>query len=216
MKKYTTLSTGILMLGIELAVFIFWLIVNSSFATKVLSMITANHIGGRLAFIAVGLENDLSLCILMPIIIFYNTTYLLLMYSAFVLLSGKIKKFKLIGGYIESERNKAKKRKLFFKQWNRFGISFFIWVPLPWTGAVIGSYIAHLEGYNTKDTLLTVLPSMWVGIISWTLWFDELYEFIEQFGKGKTMFLTMFLLIVPILIYGFGNVVRSDKSRPKK
>ena len=199
------------MLGIELAFFVFCVIVNFSFAAKILSMIAANHVGGRLAFIAVGLENDLSPYILIPIIIFYNTTYLLLMYSAFVFLSGKIKKFKLIEAYFESERNRAKKRKLFFKQWNRFGISFFVWIPLPWTGAVIGSYIAYLEGYSTKDTLLTILPSMWIGVISWTLWFDELYEFIERFGKGKTMFLTVFLLIVPILIYGFGNVIRRSK-----
>jgi len=215
MKKYTTLSTGILMLGIELVFFVFWVIVNFSFAAKILSMIAANHIGGRLAFIAVGLENDFSPFILIPIIIFYNTTYLFLMYSVFVFLSGKIKKFKLIKDYIESERNKAKK-KLLFKRWNRFGISFFVWIPLPWTGAVIGSYIAHLEGYSTKDTLLTILPSMWIGVISWTLWFDELYEFIERFGKGKTMILTVFLLIVPILIFGFGNVVRRNKSRSKK
>jgi len=216
MKKYMTLSTGILMLVIELAFLIFWVTVNSSFAAKILSMITANHLGGRLAFIAVGLENDLSPRILIPIILFYNTTYLLLMYSAFVLLSTKIKKFELIGGYIESERYKANKRKLFFKQWNRLGISFFVWVPLPLTGAVIGSYIAHLEGYNTKDTLLTVLPSMWIGIISWTLWFDELYEFIERFGKGKTMILTIFLLVMPIFVFGFKNVIRNNKSRSKK
>ncbi len=192
------------------------MIVNFSFAAKILSMIAANHIGGRLAFIAVGLENDFSPFILIPIIIFYNTTYLLLMYSAFVFLSRRIKKFKLIEGYIESERNKAKKKKLFLKKWNRFGISFFVWIPLPWTGAVIGSYIAHLEGYSTKDTLLTILPSMWIGVISWTLWFDELYEFIERFGKGKTMLLTVFLLIVPILIFGLGNVVRSNKSKSGK
>lgn len=204
------------MLGIELAFFVFWVVVNFSFAAKILSMIAANHIGGRLAFIAVGLENDLSPFILIPIIIFYNTTYMLLMYSLFVFLSGKIKKFKLIEGYMESERNKAKKRKLFFKRWNLFGISFFVWLPLPWTGAVIGSYIAHLEGYNAKDTLLTILPSMWIGVISWTLWFDELYEFIERFGKGKTMILTMFLLIVPILIIGLGNVVRRNKSKSEK
>lgn len=82
-----------------------------------------------------------------------------------------------------------------------FGLSLFVWIPLPWTGAVIGSYIAHLEGYSTRETFLIVIPSMWIGIISWTLWFDELYEFIEQFGKGRTIFLTIFLLFLPILYY---------------
>jgi len=201
MRKHTTLIIGIIFLGIELVFFIFWLIVNPSFAAKILSMVTANHLGGRLAFIAVGLENGLSSYLIIPIIVFYNTTYLLLMYSFFVFLSGRVKKLKFIRGYVESIQNKAKNKKRLLKKWNWFGLSLFVWIPLPWTGAVIGSYIAHLEGYNTRETFLSVIPAMWVGIISWTLWFDELYEFIDQFGKGRTIFLTVFLLIIPIFYY---------------
>lgn len=201
MKKQATIIVGIAFLGIELIFFIFWLIVNSSFAAKILSMVAANHLGGRLAFIAVGLENGLSFYLIIPIIVFYNTTYLLLMYSIFVFFSERVKKLKFIRNYIESIQNKAKNKNRLFKKWNWFGLSLFVWIPLPWTGAVIGSYIAHLEGYDTRETFLIVIPSMWVGIISWTLWFDELYEFIEQFGKGRTIFLTIFLLFLPILYY---------------
>ena len=43
----------------------------------------------------------------------------------------------------------------------------------------------------------------------WTI--ESFGKDIERFGKGKTMFLTMFLLIAPILIYGIGNVVRRSK-----
>jgi len=201
MKKQVTIIIGIAFLGIEISFFIFWLTGNPSFAAKILSMVTANHLGGRLAFIAVGLENGLSSYLIIPIIVFYNTTYLLLMYSIFVFFSERVKKLKFIRNYIESIQNKAKNKKRLFKKWNWFGLSLFVWVPLPWTGAVIGSYIAHLEGYNTRETFLIVIPSMWIGIISWTLWFDELYEFIEQFGKGRTIFLTIFLLFLPILYY---------------
>lgn len=201
MKKQATIIVGIAFLGIELIFFIFWLIVNSSFAAKILSMVAANHLGGRLAFIAGGLENGLSFYLIIPIIVFYNTTYLLLMYSIFVFFSERVKKLKFIRNYIESIQNKAKNKNRLFKKWNWFGLSLFVWIPLPWTGAVIGSYIAHLEGYDTRETFLIVIPSMWVGIISWTLWFDELYEFIEQFGKGRTIFLTIFLLFLPILYY---------------
>jgi len=201
MKKQAIVTFGIAFLGIELGVFIFCMIVNSSFAAEILSMVAANHLGGRLAFIAVGLENGLSSYLIIPIIVFYNTTYLLLMYSIFVFFSEQVKKLKFIRNYIESIQNKAKNKKRLIKKWNWFGLSLFVWIPLPWTGAVIGSYIAHLEGYNTRETFLIVIPSMWIGIISWTLWFDELYEFIEQFGKGRTIFLTIFLLFLPILYY---------------
>ena len=211
MKERWTLLIGTIFLVIELAFLIFWVIVNSSFATKILSMVTANHIGGRLAFITVGLENGLSSYLIIPIIVFYNTAYLLLMYSIFVFFSERVKKLKFIRNYIESIQNKAKNKKQLLRKWNWFGLSLFVWIPLPWTGAVIGSYIAHLEGYNTRETLSTVIPAMWVGIISWTLWFDELYEFIEQFGKGRTIFLTVFLLIIPIL-YALLEGLRKNKQ----
>jgi len=211
MKERWVLLIGTLFLAVELAFFIFWVVVNYSFATKILSMVTANHVGGRLAFIAVGLENGLSSYLIIPIIVFYNTTYLFLMYSIFVFFSDRVKKIKFIRNYLESLENKAIRKKSLIKKWNWFGLSLFVWIPLPWTGAVIGSYIAHLEGYNTRDTLSIVIPSMWIGIVSWTLWFDELYELIEQFGKGRTILLTIFLIIVPI-IYTLLERFKKDKQ----
>ncbi len=201
MKKRATLAAGVVLLAAELAFFGFFVFANSYFAAIIASMVGANHLGGRLAFIAVGLENGLPSYLVILIILFYNTTYLFLMYSLFVLFSERMKRFKIFKRQIESLKKKAEKKKKFLKNWNWFGISFFVWIPLPWTGGVIGSYIAHLEGYNTRETLFIVLPSMWVGIISWTLWFDELYDFVERFGKDKTIFLTLFLVMVPVLLY---------------
>jgi len=212
MKKSATLAVGVVLLVTELAFFVFFVFTNSSFAAIISSMVGANHLGGRLAFIAVGLENGLSAYLLILIILFYNTTYLLLMYSLVVLFSERMKRFKIFKGQIESLKKKAEKKKKFLKNWNWFGISFFVWIPLPWTGGVIGSYIAHLEGYNARETLFIVLPSMWVGIISWTLWFDELYDFVERFGKDKTIFLTLFLVMVPILFY-LTDIIKKARDR---
>jgi uncharacterized membrane protein len=201
------------MLVIEIGLFIACTLVDQKFAAKILSMITANHIGGRLPFITVGLENGFSPSFIIPLIMFYNTTYVLLMYSLFVFLSAKIKRFKMIDRFVGSMRKEAEKRKQSFKRWSRLGIFIFVWIPLPWTGAAIGSYIAHMEGYSVKDTIVTVLPAMWVGVISWTLWFDELYKFIERFGRGKTMLVTLFLLIAPVFIYLLNLLLKSKKDR---
>lgn len=214
MKKRSPLVIGLVLLIIELVALIFLVAFNFSSAAKFLSMVMANHLGGRLSFIAVGLENGLPSYLIVPLIIYHNTTYLLLNYSLFILLFEKLKHTKIIGGFIETTRIKAKKRRQILKKWNWFGLSLFVWIPLPWTGAVIGSYIAHLEGYNSRETLLTVIPAMWIGIISWTLWFDELYEFVEQFGKGKTIFLTAFLLILPLLYYALVGIKRIMTSHP--
>lgn len=201
MKQRLIFIIGVILLGTEVAFFIFLMIVKSNYAPKILTMVTANHLGGRLAFIGVALENRLPSYLIICIIGFYNTTYLLLMYSIFVFFSERLKKLKIIRSYIESMKNEARKKKRLLGKWNWFGISLFVWIPLPWTGAVIGSYIAHLEGFSPRETLLTVIPAMWVGIISWTMWFDELYKFIEQFGKGRTIFLTISFLIIPIFYY---------------
>ena len=201
MLKYWPFRIGIVMLGIEASLFLLCSILDQTSAAKFLSMLAANHIGGRLPFIAVGLENGFKPSVIIPVIIFYNTTYILVVYSLFVFLSRGIKKFKFVTKAIQSMKTKAEKRKLAFKRWSRLGIAFFVWIPLPWTGAAIGSFIANLEGYSDRDTLLLVIPSMWIGVISWTLWFDELYKFIDRIGRGITMFITIFLLVAPIVFY---------------
>jgi len=211
--KKIVLAFGAVLFGIELIIFIFLLVLDSSFAGKILSMISANHIGGRLAFIGVGLEYDLHSPLIIFIIIFYNTTYLLILNSLIVYFWEQTKKLNIIDHFIESIKKKARVRTQALKKWNWFSISLFVWLPFPMTGAVMGSLIAYLEGYNIKNALLMVIPSMWIGVICWTLWFDELYEFIEQFGKGKTIILTICLLILPLLFYLYKNLKEVRKHK---
>jgi uncharacterized membrane protein len=200
-------------LGIEIALFLLCTILDPASAAKFLSMLAANHIGGRLPFITVGLENGFTPSIIIPIISFYNTTYILLVYSLFVFLSRGIKRFKFVAKAIESMKAKAEKRKRSFKRWSRLGIAFFVWIPLPWTGAAIGSFIANLEGYSDRETMLIVIPSMWVGVISWTLWFDELYRFVDRIGRGKTIFITVFLLVAPLVFYLVTLLISKIKNK---
>jgi uncharacterized membrane protein len=212
MQKFTPLRIGIAMLGLNLVLIAFCAVFRFSLAAKIISMIVASHIGGRLAIIAVGLESVLPAYLVIIIIILYNTTFLLLMYSIFIFITSSVKKHKLLGSHFDSIKNKVKKRKRLFKKWNRFAIALFVWLPLPWTGAVIGSYLAHFEGFSTKDTLIIVVPSMWIGIITWTLWFDDLYKFIENFGKNKTLFITLFLLVIPFLVFVFNSIIKKNEN----
>jgi uncharacterized membrane protein len=212
MHKFWPFRIGIVLLGIEAALFILCTILDQTSAAKILSMIAAAHIGGRLPFITVGLENGFKPSLIISIIILYNTTYILLVYSLFVFLSRGIKRFNFVAKAIDSMKTKAEKRKLAFKRWSRLGIAFFVWIPLPWTGAAIGSFIANLEGYSHRETLIVVLPSMWIGVISWTLWFDELYRFVDRIGRGKTMFITIFLLVAPIVFYLINLLITKIKK----
>ncbi len=213
MLKFWPFRISIVLLGVDIVLFVLCTIIDQTAAAKFLSMIAAAHVGGRLPFIAVGLENGFKPSLIIPIIILYNTTYLLLVYSLFVFLSRGIKRFKFVTKFIGSLKSNAQKRKRSFKKWSLPGIAFFVWIPLPWTGAVIGSFIANLEGYSDRDTLLVTLPSMWIGVISWTLWFDELYKFIDRIGRGKTIFITIFLLVAPAIFYLINLLLNRKKSK---
>lgn len=211
MKKLTLIKLGVLLLTIELITLITTAIIYPTFFVKLLSMISACHIGGRLAFIAVGLENNISVPFLTSIIIIHNTTYLMITYSLFKVFAKRIKGTNFFKSHIESIKEKAFNRKKLFNKWNRISLFLFVWLPLPWTGAVIGSYIAHLEGYSTKETLSTVLPAMWLGVISWSIWFDELYQFIDNFGRDKTLYVTASLLFAPIIFF-LVEILRTKKK----
>lgn len=208
----TTLAavTGAL-LFVELFLWIGLWFLDASASGKILTMVGANHIGGRLAFIAVGLEQGFSSGTVIFIIIVYNTVYVLMMYTLFVFFYGKLEKVRLFQRFIHGMQVKAEQRKKYLKKWNWLGVMFFVWIPLPWTGATIGTYIAHMEGYNSRETLAMVLPAMWVGVITWTLWFDELYDFINRVGKGKTIFVTFGVIAVPLLLYLFDAIKRTAK-----
>ena len=100
---------------------------------------------------------------------------------------------------MEYLKDRAEKRTQSAKNWSWLNIAFYIWIPLPWTGGLMGSLIAYIAGYSTKQTLLIVIPSMWIGVASWTLWFNELYGFIEKFGKEKTLIFTFFIILFPLV-----------------
>lgn len=199
------LRIGIYMLGLE----VFFLVGTSVFAESLLlpllSMLAANHLGGRLAFIAMGLEQGLAVLTIILIILYHNTMYLLIMYSLFVKLSSGLGKLKFVKGYMESLKNNTLLRTRRRKNWSRLALFVFVWIPFPWTGAAIGSYIAYLVGYSTRQTLKTVAPAMWLGVVIWTLWFDELYAYIDRFGSWKTWYLTIALIGIPA-VYSLADV----------
>jgi uncharacterized membrane protein len=207
MTRFWPFRIGIALLAIEAALFILCVILDRALAAKFLSIVAANHIAGRLAFIAVSLENGFRPSLIIPIFILYNTTYVMLVYSLFIFITQGIQRLNFVAKFIESRKAKAEQRRQMFKRWSPLSIAFFVWVPLPWTGSVTGSFISKFEGYSDKETLFIVLPSMWVGIVTWTLWFDGLYKFIDRIGRGKTMLVTIFLLVAPTAGYLF-NLLR--------
>jgi uncharacterized membrane protein len=157
--KRTFLVFGSVLFGIELVIFVLLLLLDSTLAVRILSMISANHLGGRMAFIGVGFEFGLPSSLIIFVILLYNTTYLLILNFLMVYFQEKIQKVKFIHRYIESLKEIAEMRAQSMKKWRWIGIIVFVWLPLPMTGAVMGSIIAYIERYNIRNTLLMVILS---------------------------------------------------------
>lgn len=202
--RKTILALGISLAGAEITLYFITLFFDSELALKILSMIGACHVGGRLAFIGTGMEFGFKAFLLIIIIITYNTIYLLLVYSLFVFLSEKVLKFGFIAALYKKVQNSKKIR----SNWNLLSIAIFIWIPLPMTGATVGSLIAYFEGYDDHEILMVAIPSMWLGVVTWTLAFDKMYQILRNLNSGRTFILTIILIMAPIVF----NLIRKNRK----
>lgn len=163
---------------------------------RVLSMIGACHLGGRLAFIGAGFEGGFSALAIVGIVSYHNITVLLLVYPSCLLLSQSLERIPFLAGL----REKVQLSRSLRGRWNLLAIAVFVWVPLPMTGAVVGALLAHLEGYKPRQVLPIALGSMVAGVISWTLAFEQLYAWMRGIGPYVTTTVTLSLVLLPFLV----------------
>jgi len=199
-EKFTFLF-GMILLFIEIIIMIVIFITRPSLFLKIISMVTAFHLGGRLAIIGTGLELNFSAPTIMAVTLTYLTTFLLIWLSVIGFLWVKAKNIKPFNKFVETRMEKAKKRAKVMKKWSWIGIVIFVWMPFPMTGAIMGFFIARAEGYKSLTSISMAIPSMWVGVICWTLWFDDLYRIIEKIGPRLTTYMTFLLVALPVIFY---------------
>jgi len=207
---------GLVLLFIESCIIIVIFVLKPPLALKLISMVTAFHFGGRLAIIGAGLEFNFPTLTIIIIILTYLTAFLLIMLSVIGFLWAKAKEFKFFKKFVETRMKKAEKRAEKMKKWSWIGIVVFVWMPFPMTGAIMGFLIARAEGYKSLSAITIAIPSMWVGVVCWTIWFNELYKIIEKIGHGLTTYVTLFLVTLPFISYLTGMLIKKTKSIVKK
>ena len=163
---------------------------------KVLSMIGACHLGGRLAFIGAGLEHGFSALSIVAIASLHNGVVLLLVYSLWLRLSKRLEAVPFIARLSEKARLSRSLR----PRWSLVGIAIFIWLPLPMTGAVVGAILAHIEGYAPRQVVTLACGSMVLGVITWTVAFEPLYDWMRELGPHMTTGATLMLVLLPFLL----------------
>jgi uncharacterized membrane protein len=198
---------GVALALLEVLALIGLLVTDTGTGLRVLTMIGASHVGGRLAFIGAGFEAGLPALWITGIVSFHNSMVLLLVYPLCLFLSQRLDRVPYLANLVEKVRLGRSLR----TRWNLMAIAIFIWVPLPMTGAVVGALLAHLEGYEPRQVLPVALGSMVAGVITWTLAFEQLYSWMRGIGPHLTTAITLLLVLLPFVL----NTLRRKNSRPK-
>ena len=190
---------GCCLLTIELILFALFGHYIPELKENFLSIIVANILAGRGASISIGLNLGLSNFMVILISVLFNITLFFIFYPLIIYFYGYLIEIKLIRKFFSSAINKVQKHQSKVEKWGALGIAFFVWIPLPSTGALIGAIIGELMGIRTITIIWVVILGIISSAISWAFAFDYLFKIAE--GAGKIIPSIFVGLILGIVIF---------------
>ncbi|MFC1485081.1 small multi-drug export protein [bacterium] len=135
----------------------------------------------------------------MAFLFIFDLAWLIILYILSALIFGRIIRNKFLFSYIINLMRQARKQKNILNKISEFGLAIFVWTPLPLTGAVIGTFLGLLVGFSPKKTFSIVVPSMLIGVISWTYGFSYLTHQLNKIDYFWGAFLLWGVFILSIL-----------------
>lgn len=154
----------------------YYLIVDPKMSKTLVLVFIAHTFGGRAAGVGLCLMDGLN-----PFFtVFYNFFLEILIvcwaYSLFVLSINNYVKFRVIKFYALRLERKARKHKRKIADYGWLGIFFFVMLPFPATGPVIGSIVGYLLRLKVWYNLSAAFLGTLLAIVIWFVFFD----FLEQ------------------------------------
>ena len=201
-EKYIFL-TGIVLFIVMLLFFLISSLLRNEFAFKIMAVILGTVIGGRMAAIFTGIELGLYSLYIIIILFIFNTAWLFIIFPLISTFYHRVIEIKILGKVLHSTKRTAQIQKDKITQYGAWGLPVFIWLPFPWTGAVIGAVIGFLLGISTKKIMLISVISMLIGVISWTYGFQYMLYFTGTAGK--------IVSIIFLLLILFSSVMKKNK-----
>jgi len=166
---------------------------------RVVAVIGASLLFGRTASILTGLEVGLASYSITLVLLVCNSTWLLIFFPLVVASYYQVVEKRGIGRIVVSTKRIAEAQKARISKYGPWGLAFFIWLPFPWTGALIGSVIGFLFGMPTKRIIAVAIPSMLIGVVSWVIGFNYLIVFTGTVGKTASFAFLVVLFLFPVL-----------------
>jgi uncharacterized membrane protein len=156
----------------------------------------AHLIGGRAAGVGMCIAFDIGL----PITILYNMFLEVLIvffsFSLFLISINHYLNIRFLDKAIKNAERNAHKYEHVISKYGWIGIFTFVMTPLPMTGPVIGSILAHFLKFSLKKNFMTVFSGTFLAIVLWAFFFDFLSSHIE-----KIQWVLGIILIVVVVIF---------------
>lgn len=175
---------------VQIIILIILWICKPALAAQIVAVIAASLMGGRMASILAGLEFGMHSIALIVLLAVFNASWVLIFYPLIVTFSHHMMvKIKSVEKILAATKKTAEKQKERIIKYGSWGLAFFVWLPFPWTGSLVGSVVGFLIGLPTKRTILIVMPSMLLGIASCVFGFQYLFILTGSTGKIITLLL---------------------------
>lgn len=173
---------------------------DTALFTKVMAVLGAAYLGGRMAGILAGLELGLGNPTISIVIILLNTGFLLLALPVFRIATRSVNPPRWLASRIRSSEQRARSQNRRLQNLGIFGLVLFIWLPFPFTGAFLGALIGLLMGISMVRLVPIVLLTMWVGVVTWTWGIDFVVLFTGEAGRVTAWVLTGLILVYSVVI----------------
>jgi uncharacterized membrane protein len=170
------------------------LTINPSMTLKIAGLVTTNIIGGRMSSILAGYELGIPPLIIILVLFNLNFAWTCLVFPLFIAVHRQVIKHGILFKLIQSAERSAQSVTSSISKMGIIGIPVFIWLPFPWTGALIGSIVGYFTGLSVGKILFLMTISLMAGTISWVYGFR--YLFILSGTPGKVGFMILVVILI--------------------
>jgi len=176
---YKTSTWRILWVGIVMSVLLvcaieYYRVIDFQKAQTLGLAFVAHALGGRAAGVGLCLMNGLGQTWTIMYNFYVEILIVFLVYSLFVLSVNNYVKLRSVKFMALKLERKARRHKDIIKRYGWIGLFFFVMIPLPVTGPVMGAIVGYLLKFRSWRIFSAVLLGTLTAIIIWTVFFDFL------------------------------------------
>jgi len=176
---YKASTLRILWAGIVMSILLvcaieYYRVIDFQKAQTLFLAFVAHALGGRAAGVGLCLMNGLCQVWTIMYNFYIEILIVFLVYSVFVLSINNYVKLRIVRFMALKLERKARRHKDNIKRYGWIGLFFFVMVPLPVTGPVMGAIVGYLLKFRSWGNFSAVLLGTLTAITTWTVFFDFL------------------------------------------